>query len=173
MKDDDGFRNVRVAPKAALLTDASSLLSWPARRWLVALVAAALYVAAAGLVTDVITNPLAARVVPPTWWSYPVLAVTGALGGLITASYLGSRTHLAVHGRAAGGGVLSMLAIGCPACNKLVVLAVGTSGALNLWAPLQPIVGIGSVVLLAWALHLRLTGEASCPLPDISRALDS
>lgn len=143
----------------------STLASWPARRWLAALAMAIGYAVVAGLATGVIANPLIARVVPPTWWSYPVLALTAALGALVTASYLRSPTRPTAQRRAAGGGVLSVLAIGCPACNKIVVMAVGTSGALNLWAPLQPLIGIGSVALLGWALRVRLASEVSCPIP--------
>lgn len=150
----------------SIIADMSTLAAWPDRRWLVALATAIGYAAVAGLATGVIANPLIDRVVPPTWWSYPVLAVTAALGGLVTATYLRSPTRPAAQRRAAGGGVLSVLAIGCPACNKIVVMAVGTSGALNLWAPLQPLIGIASIALLGWALHLRLAGEISCPIPD-------
>jgi hypothetical protein len=165
MVAEDSPVEVRVPWRTAIVMDTSSLLSWPRSRWLVALAAAAVYAAVAGLATDVIANPIASRVVPPTWWSYPVLALTAVPGGLITASYVRSPAQPAAQGRTAGGGLLSVLAIGCPACNKLVVLALGTSGALNIWAPLQPAIGIASIVLLGWALHVRLAGEASCPLP--------
>lgn len=35
-----------------------------------------------------------------------------------------------------------MFAVGCPACNKIAVILLGTSGALNLWAPVQPVLGV-------------------------------
>jgi hypothetical protein len=54
--------------------------------------------------------------------------------------------------------------VGCPACNKIAVLLLGVSGALNLWAPIQPLVGVASVGLLAWALQRRLAGERACPV---------
>ena len=53
------------------------------------------------------------------------------------------------------GGVLSVLAVGCPTCNKLVVLLLGTTGALTFFAPLQIYIGIASVLLLGWTLLLR------------------
>ncbi len=66
------------------------------------------------------------------------------------------------------GGVASFgafLAIGCPVCNKLALLLLGTSGALSIWAPIQPILGAASLALLAgtavWRLRLRATG-ATC-----------
>lgn len=150
-----------------------SVRLWSARRWFVAAGAAIVFTALAGLPTDVIPNPLAARQVPVAWWNYPVLTVTALLGGLLAATYVRSRTDQAVTGRSAGGGLLSVLAIGCPACNKLVVVLVGTSGALNLWAPLQPLLAITSIVLLAWALRARLTAEQSCPAPTSRAARDA
>jgi hypothetical protein len=53
--------------------------------------------------------------------------------------------------------VLSFLAAGCPVCNQLVVLAVGTSGALNYYfRPLQPLPGLASLILLGVASLARL-----------------
>jgi len=151
---------------AKIAEAAAGIRQWPARRWLVAAGVAAMLAVAAGVPTDVIPNPLASRQVPVAWWNYPVLAVTALLGGLLAAMYVRSRTDHAVTGRSAGGGLLSVLAIGCPACNKLVVLLVGTSGALNLWAPLQPLLAIASIALLVWALRARLIAEQSCPTPN-------
>ena len=47
------------------------------------------------------------------------------------------------------------LAVGCPTCNKLVVLLLDTTGALTFFAPLQLYIGIASVLLLGWTLLLR------------------
>lgn len=154
-----------VAGRAGVAASVMSMRHWPPRRWLAAVGAAALVGAAAGVPTDVIPNPLAGRDMPVTWWSYPALAATAVLGGLLTATYVRTRVDRNVTGRSAGGGLLSLLAVGCPTCNKLVVMLVGTSGALNLWAPLQPLLAIVSVVLLGWALHARLAADVSCPVP--------
>jgi len=148
--------------RAELADAAAGMRQWPTSRWLVAVGATAVFAALAGIPTDVIPNPLAVRQVPVEWWNYPVLAVTALLGGLLAATYVRSRTDQGVTGRSAGGGLLSALAIGCPACNKLVVFLVGTSGALSLWAPLQPVLTIASIALPAWALRARLAAERSC-----------
>jgi hypothetical protein len=62
------------------------------------------------------------------------------------------------------GGFAAFLAIGCPVCNKIALVALGTSGALTIWAPLQPIIGAASIVLLAatvaWRLRARSRGGA-------------
>jgi hypothetical protein len=120
---------------------------------------------AAGAPTDVIPNPLFGRMTPVQWWSYPILATTALLGGLVMATYVRSPAQPAGLTKTAGGGLLSALAIGCPACNKLVVLLLGAADALTVWAPLQPILGLASVALLGWALRTRLAAERTCPAP--------
>ena len=59
-------------------------------------------------------------------------------------------------------GLVTFFAVGCPVCNKLVLLALGASGAVTWFAPLQPILAVASVVVMAIALRLRLRGERSC-----------
>jgi hypothetical protein len=141
--------------------------SWRPARWLTALagsVAAALVI---GVPTDVVPTPIYTRMTPVQWWNYPVWAATAVLGGLILATYVrnpGGGTAT-VGRRAAGGGVLSAFAVGCPVCNKLVVLALGASGAMRLFAPLQPALGLLSVTMLAHALRSRLRAERACPVP--------
>ncbi len=147
----------------------ADVIAWPARRWLAAAGGALVFAIVAGAPTDVIPNPLFIRMTPVQWWSYPVLAAGALLGGLVIATYVRSPAQPAGMTRTAGGGVLSFLAIGCPVCNKLVVLLLGAAGALNIWAPLQPILGLLSVALLGWALRTRLTAERACALPAASR----
>jgi hypothetical protein len=63
------------------------------------------------------------------------------------------------------GGLLAYFAVGCPVCNKLVVLALGATGALEFFAPLQPALAVLGVVVLGVALRARLRAARSCPLP--------
>ncbi|WP_407698922.1 hypothetical protein [Streptomyces katsurahamanus] len=63
-------------------------------------------------------------------------------------------------------GALSVFAVGCPVCNKLVVLALGMSGAMSYWAPAQPVLALLSLGLLAHSLVRRLRTAAACPVPD-------
>ena len=64
------------------------------------------------------------------------------------------------------GSLGAFFAIGCPICNKLVLLLLGTSGAIAVYAPLQPVLGAVSLGLLAgsvaWRLRIRARGGA-CP----------
>lgn len=125
-----------------------------------------------GLPTDVIPNPVFGRPVDVTWWSYPSLGVTAVLGGLLLATYVrpdhdrSPADELDRPARTGGiGGLLSFFAVGCPTCNKLVVLAIGSSGALDWFAPAQPLLAVASVGLLVWALRARLRVPDACPLP--------
>ncbi len=146
---------------------------WTARQWTTAGVAMVVVALLIGIPTDVIPNPVFGRPVAITWWSYPTLAVTAVLGGLLAATYV--RTGPAPDEpdqptRIGGiGGVLSFFAVGCPVCNKLVVVALGTSGALEWFAPAQPVLAAASILLLTWALRTRLRGAKSCAVAGTIR----
>jgi hypothetical protein len=159
-----------------MLSDAAATLgAWPARRWWVAASATALTVLVIGLPTDVVPNPVFGRSIEVTWWSYPALLLAAVLGGLLAATYV--RTGRPADAEVdrpgklgAACGFVAYLAVGCPVCNKLVLLALGTTGAMQWFAPVQPVLAVAGVVLLAWALLVRLRGEISCPVElDLSR----
>lgn len=142
--------------------------SWPARRWAVAALAAVATVLLVGVPTVLIPNPWFGRTVPPTWWSLPVLLVTAALSGLVTATYVSAPAtpSTGVPSRSGLlGGFLTYLAVGCPVCNKVALLALGSAGAIQWFAPVQPVLAVAGVVLLGYALRRRLAGERSCPVP--------
>lgn len=63
------------------------------------------------------------------------------------------------------GGALTFLAVGCPVCNKLALLALGYTGAIQWFAPVQPWLAVGAVGLLGWALVRRLGSQEACTLP--------
>jgi hypothetical protein len=117
-----------------------------------------------GVPTGVIPTPLYTRMTPVLWWNYPVLAISAILLGLTAATYLRRLVQEGEHSGtvATGGGLLSLLAIGCPVCNKLVVLAIGASGALRWFAPVQPILAVASLAMLGAALWTRLGTEVAC-----------
>ena len=150
----------------------AGLRSWSFRHVAVAVGAGALIALAIGLPTDVIPNPVFGRPVPVTWWSYPTLLVTAVLGGLLAATYVGDRsTEPSSIGemddptrRGGIAGLLSFFAVGCPVCNKLVIVALGTTGARQWFEPVQPVLAIASVVLLGWALRARLRSATSCSI---------
>jgi hypothetical protein len=145
----------------------------PWRRFVVwALAAAGAYAVVVGLATALIPNPVFDRRLAADGWNVAALVVPAVLFGPLAATYLVPWPSACdVSGRAGAGGVLSFFAAGCPVCNKLVVLAVGTSGAVEWFQPAQPALGALSVVLLALALRtrwrpLRATGDGPEAGPD-------
>ena len=103
------------------------LRGWQARHWAAALGGAALAAALVGVPTGIIRTSLYHRMTPVLWWNYPVWAATALLEGFLLASYVRAGAGKTSTGRATAGGVLSFLAVGCPVCNKLVVLAIGAN----------------------------------------------
>ncbi|MER7053587.1 MULTISPECIES: hypothetical protein [unclassified Streptomyces] len=150
----------------------AALASWRPAQWAAATAGAALTAVLVGVPTAVVPSPFFGRTVPVQWWNYPVLAATAALAGLVLATFV-RLPGAADPPRADGpgsrlgplGGLLSFLAVGCPVCNKLVLLLLGSSGALTYWAPLQPVVAVASLALLAEAALRRLSTAEACPLP--------
>src|SRR5699024_7393367 len=59
-------------------------------------------------------------------------------------------------------GVLTFFAVGCPVCNKLVLVALGYAGAISWFAPVQPYLQLIAIGLLLWGLRVRLRGERQC-----------
>ncbi|MEU4173656.1 hypothetical protein [Streptomyces sp. NPDC026589] len=150
-----------------------ALRAWQARQWLVAGLGALATAVAVGVPTDVVPTPLFGRSVPVQWWNYPALALTAVLAGLVLSTYVrpsaappSTQPPGTVRDGRMGalGGVLSFFAVGCPVCNKLVLVLLGSSGALSYWAPLQPLFAVASVALLAEAALRRLSTQSRCPV---------
>lgn len=157
---------LRRGPVDTSATVLREMRSWPARRWATAVAMAALTVLVIGIPTDLIDTPLFSREIPPTWWSWPALIATGVLTGMLVATYVRSPLVPVERDRAGRwgttGSVLSFFAVGCPVCNKLVLLALGTSGAVQFFEPVQPLIALVSLALLVWALVTRVRRENSC-----------
>ncbi|MFC8374184.1 hypothetical protein ACFUIT_40650 [Streptomyces sp. NPDC057239] len=148
----------------------AALRGWRFRQWAVAGVGALATAVLVGAPTDVVPNPLFGRSVPVQWWNYPALAVTAVLAGIVLSTYVrrpstSPQPKPSDGGRlGAIGGVLSFFAVGCPVCNKLVLVLLGASGALSYWAPLQPLLALLSAGLLAEAALRRLSLQTACPV---------
>jgi hypothetical protein len=154
----------------------SSLLSPTFLAW--ALLWGVASLLAFGVSSAIIPNPVFGREIPPEPFSYWVWIASAPLMGLVGATYTAPVPPKPVRDlpseppdRQEEGSVLGMvaglgafLAIGCPVCNKIVLLALGTSGALTIWGPLQPIIGAASlgllVAALVWRLRVRTRGGA-------------
>lgn len=143
---------------------------WP---YLTAGLAGVAWLFASGIPTGIIETPFYVRMTPVEWWNYPFWIVHSVLVGTLAATYVPGRDPgptgvNSPDGRgfagSMGGGLLTVFAIGCPVCNKLVVLALGFGGAMTYFAPVQPFLGFLSTGLLLYGLRLRLSGARSCPV---------
>ncbi|HEX3723706.1 MAG TPA: hypothetical protein VHV31_13000, partial [Nitrolancea sp.] len=103
-----------------------------------------------GIPTVLIPNPFFSRMVPVRPQDYGFLTVTVLLTGVLAATYALPATCPLQEGKLATGGFLSFIAVGCPVCNKIVVLAVGASGAMSYFAPIQPLIAVASTLLLGY-----------------------
>lgn len=155
----------------------AALRSWGPRQVLVAAVAGGGLAVLLGLATVLVPNPVFGRDIPPVWWNYPVWLLTAALTGMLVATYVtGPGTDPSAadrrHGRfGVAGGVLAWFAVGCPVCNKIALLALGYSGAITWFAPLQPVLAVLGLALVTAALIGRLRGQVACPLPRRAEAV--
>ena len=153
------------------LEDLATLGSWAPRRWAAAAATTVLVTLLVAIPTDLIDTPVFGREIPPTWWSWPALALSAVLGGLLAATYVNPVTPDEPAQRRGGyaGGLLTYFAVGCPVCNKLVLLALGSAGAVTWFEPVQPVLQVAASALLAYALLKRLRGERFCPTTPSER----
>lgn len=168
------------------------LRTWTLRRTLVACAVAVLVGSLIGVATVLIPNPVFARDIPPVWWNAPVLVLMAGLTGMLSATYVridspvrrdrtpGEEPSASDSGHEGGGSsgsrggrmgilgtVLAWFAVGCPVCNKIALLALGYTGALTYFAPLQPILAVLALALTGYALLWRLQGLVACPVPRL------
>ena len=150
----------------------TALLLWSKKRWLVAsatAVATGLFIS---LPTAILKTPIFGREIPVTSWSIPVVIATSVLSGMLFATYVNNDSSLKEERSFKIGGAgafFSFLAVGCPVCNKLVLVALGYSGAIQYFAPVQPYLAGAGILLLAYALQRRLTGEALCQVNYVEK----
>jgi|GEM_PF-658717 len=135
------------------------------RGWTVTAAGAIFVLVSIGVPSKLIDSPFFFRMTPIRTQDYAIWAATAVLVGLIAGTFvLPARAEN--QGKALFGAFLSDLAVGCPICNKLVVLLLGTSGALTFFAPAQLYIGLASLAFLAWTLRLRARSvTGSCLVP--------
>lgn len=132
----------------------------------VTLAVAAAVVLVVAVPTDLIDTPWFSRDIAPTVWAWPALLAAGVLSGLLAATYVDPARQPPASGedrRGAIAGLLTFFAVGCPVCNKLVLVALGYSGAIAWFQPVQPVLQALALGLLTWALVRRWRGRRSCP----------
>lgn len=146
-----------------------ALAGWPAGRWAVAVLGAAGTAVVIGIPTGLVHTAYFTRMTAALWWNFPVWIAGSVLAGLTLATYYRPGGDLAVRGAGlTGGGLLTAFAVGCPSCNSLVVAALGASGALTIWAPLQPLVAVVALAILFYAMLRRLRAGQGCTVPAVA-----
>jgi hypothetical protein len=109
-----------------------------------------------GVPTALLPTPWFGREIPPRPLDWVFLILTALLCAALAVTYALPVACPTRERSLTAGGFLSFLAIGCPVCNKLAVLALGWGGALTYFAPFQPLLGALALVLLAVTLVARL-----------------
>lgn len=184
----DRLRRTLTSLPQTLSLAVRGLRTWGPRRILVAGAVALAFGLLLGLATVLIPNPVFTREIPPVWWNYPVWILTSVLSGMLVATYVREDRRAAASSPAGVGVVgydddtdtaqarrssrigfvgafLAWFAVGCPVCNKLALLALGYSGALTWFAPVQPLLALVALALTVVALVARLKGQIECALP--------
>ncbi len=142
-----------------------ALRMFGSRGWLVAMGATGGSLLLIGIPAAIVNNPFFIRMIPTRSQDYAIWALSAVLVGLIAGTYA-TRAPSDNQEKLLSGGLLSFLAVGCPICNKLVVLALGTSGALTFFGPMQLYIGLASLALLLWTLSLRARSVVGpCAIP--------
>ena len=124
------------------------------RGWLAATVGAAGAFLALGVPSVIIDNLYFIRMIPVRTQDYVIWLIANILLSLVLDTFAIPSVK-GNSGKVFGSGILSFLAVGCPICNKLVVLFLGIYGALAFFEPLQLYLGIASVAMLIWTHLLR------------------
>jgi hypothetical protein len=170
------MRTVRSTSPELVRTWQTSVLalgSWTVRQRLAAVGFSVTFALLIGIPTVLIPNPVFGRQVPVHDWNYPVWIASSVLAGMLAATYVrGTRgvaetpatddTGDAPSRFGMAGGVLAWFAVGCPVCNKIALLALGYSGAITWFAPVQPLLAVAALAMTAGALLMRLRGQILC-----------
>ncbi|MDJ0348363.1 hypothetical protein [Cryobacterium sp. PH29-G1] len=175
-----------VSLRQSVVLAGQALRAWRARQILTAIAATIVVGLLMGFATVLIPNPVFAREIPPVPWNYPAWILASVLTGLLFATYV--RPNPPASGDDAApqtdeillpepleaeerrssrmgiaGGFLAWFAVGCPVCNKLALLALGYTGAITWFAPIQPYLALLAIILSGLALLWRLRGQVACP----------
>jgi hypothetical protein len=111
------------------------------------------YLLAVGAVAVLFPTGIFERMTPISGFEYALLPVSAGLVGAFMLYRERARAAGAACDLSAGaGGLAAFLGITCPVCNKVVVLVLGASGALQVLEPLRPVLGLAGVGLLAGAV---------------------
>lgn len=162
-------------------SSAMGLRGWAVRQHLAAAGFSVAFALLIGFPTVMIPNPVFGREVPVPAWKYPVWIAASVLAGLLAATYVrpsrgaGNVTETDQTGNAPSrfgmvGGALAWFAVGRPVCNKIALVALGYSGTITWFAPVQPYLAAVAPATTAGALLVRLRGQTLCPASPLIAA---
>ncbi len=156
-------RVLMTSPRRQLVSLGTALRLFGRRGWAAAVAGGIGTLLVVGLGAALIDNPVFGRQLAAREQDYVFWAITAVLGGLIIGTY--ALAPMMDEGKAASGGFLSFIAVGCPICNKVAVGLLGTTGALNAFGSSQLFIGLASVALLGWTLLIRAQAVVEgCPV---------
>ena len=104
------------------------------------------------IATALIPNPIFVRMISSNILDYLFLFSTALLSGM----YVALPQMCRVDNKAAGGGILGILAFSCPICNKILLLLFGSTVLLTYIEPLRPFIGIISISILLFAINQKI-----------------
>ena len=114
-----------------------------------------------GVVTVLIKNPFFIRMTPVYWYDYVFLVLTSILSGAyIGLWHYNKNNQKNINPKcdyaATGGAVGGFFSFGCAICNKLLIWILGLSGVIAYFMPIQPILGVISMILLGYAVYMQI-----------------
>ncbi len=119
-------------------------------------VSALVIFAAFGIITVLLPNGIFIRMSPVYFYDYIFLVLTALLSGAyIGLWYYTKKTQTKCNYAATGGAVGGFLSFGCAICNKILILLLGVTGVVTYFMPLQPVLGIISLILLSYAVYMQ------------------
>ena len=126
------------------------------RSVLIGSMAALSILTAFGTITALVPNELFVRMTPVYFYDYIFLILTSVLTGAYAGLwYYTKKTQAKCNYAAAGGALGGLFSFGCAICNKLLILLLGLSGVAAYFMPIQPVLGVISIALLAYAVYMQ------------------
>ncbi len=146
------------------------MFTW--RFWGIAVLASVGAAVVIGIPTVLIPNHFFIRMTPTAPLDYVIwLASVLLIGPLVALTLLFPLPQRQNDGSSGViGMLLSFFSVGCPICNKLVVLLLGVGGAMTFFNPVRPFLGVASLAILGVTIGLRVhVLRKGCPVAPAAR----
>ena len=121
------------------------------KEWLSTLIIASVAFLLLGKITDLWNNSFFIRMTEVNGWDYIILSFESLLIGL----FFGILASHCANKKTGIGGVLEFIGLGCPVCNKILLLLFGSSFLLSYFEPVRHYAGALGLLLFSYALFQR------------------